>query len=168
MKKTTVLCGSHIPVLVRLMERVNKPVLELGIGYNSTPLLHWLCKEKELSLFSFESDQEWLEKFEEFKEDQHFLGFNDFLGETPMVNTSIEFGLVFVDHRPARKRRSSVLSYKDKADYIVLHDSELKDDPAYKYRSIIKEFKYSFEYKKCGTPYTIVLSNKKDLSWLKN
>lgn len=166
---STVLCGSHLPLLVKIMERVDKPVLELGMGYNSTPLLHWLCKEKELDLLSVESDEEWMTKFKEFDSDTHFIShfdFNDW-NKTQIGKHNEEFGLVFVDHRPARKRRHSALYFKDKADYIILHDSELADTPAYKYRPIYNQFKYIYEYKKCGTPYTMVLSNKKDLSWLK-
>lgn len=169
-KNTDVLAGSHLPLLIKLMERVDKPVLELGIGWNSTPLLHWLCKKKGLNLISLESDLVWLEKFQEFSGKFHTVGYFDFMDweQTFLADKKISFGMVFVDHRPARKRRSSALYFKDRANYIVLHDSELADDPAYKYRSVYDKFKYKFEYKAVGKPHTIVLSNKKDLSWLTN
>lgn len=159
MKPTTLLAGSHLPVLDRLMSVVNKPVLELGIGWNSTPLLHWLCHEKGLLLFSFESDPDWLERFKEFETNTHKLFPHDF-----MTNLEVDFdlGLVFVDHRPARKRRSSALFFKDKADFIVLHDSELADNPAYKYTPIYDKFKYKYEYRNVGEPYTMILSNRID------
>jgi len=168
---TDVLCGSHIPVLIKLIQKIDKPVLELGIGYNSTPLLHWMCKEKLLYLISFESDKKWLDKFKDFNDDSHLVGYHDFennyLSNLPSLAEFDYYGLVFVDHKPARKRRSSVRFFANKADYIVVHDSELADTPAYKYTPVFDEFKYKFEFKKVGKPYTMILSNfKKELSWL--
>lgn len=161
---STVLAGSHIPVLVKIMERIDKPVLELGIGYNSTPLLHWMCKEKDVNLHSYESDPEWLNKFLEFETENHILTSFDFSKIIP-INVG-DWGLVFIDHRPAYKRKYSALHFKDTADYIVLHDSE--QGKPYSYKKIYDQFKYIYEYKKCGKPYTVVLSNRKDLSWLKS
>lgn len=167
-KRTNVWAGSHLPVLAKLLSVIDKPVIELGIGYNSTPLLHWMCKERGVQLMSFETDKEWMDKFKEFQEEDHYMEHVkdwNFLDQLASID---DFGLVFIDHKPARKRRSSALKFKDTADFVVLHDSELADHPAYKYRSIYKEFKYSFEFKEVGEPHTIVLSNKKELSWLKN
>lgn len=160
MSKTTVLCGSMIPVITKLMEYVDKPVVELGMGWNSTPLLHWLCKEKGLELTSVESDEEWLEKFRDYESYKHGLIHYDF---NEPLELGYNLGMVLVDHRPARKRRSSALYFADKADFIVLHDSELADNPAYKYTPIYGNFKYRYEYKSVGKPYTMILSNKINL-----
>ncbi len=158
--------GSHIPVLVKLMSLVDKPVLELGMGWNSTPLLHWMCKEKGLDLYSFESDYDWSDNFEDYEDQSHHFrvwDFGDWREEWFDKDDDFPLGLVFVDHRPARKRRSSALFFADKADFIVLHDSELADHPAYKYTPIYDRFKYKYEYKSVGKPYTMILSNKIDL-----
>lgn len=167
---STVLAGSHLPILAKLMERVDKPVLELGVGWNSTPFLHWMCKAKGLPLMSVESDRVWLKRFMDFNVGYHTLGYFDFNDwEKTNLNTiNKKLGLVFIDHRPAKKRRSSARAFASRADYIVLHDSDLADHPAYKYTPIYNEFKYKFEYKDVGKPYTIVLSNFKELLWLKN
>lgn len=160
MNDTTVLCGSHIPLLTKIVEISRKPVLELGVGWSSTPLLHWICKAQGVNLISVESDREWLEKFRSFESDHHKLIHHDF--NTPLDFGS-GFGVVFVDHRPARKRRSSAQFYADKADFILLHDSELADHPSYKYTPIYGNFKYRYEYKSVGKPYTMILSNTKDV-----
>jgi len=167
MNDTTVLCGSHIPVLTKLMPYVDKPVVELGIGWNSTPLLYWMCRDRGVHLFSFETDEKWADKFEVFAdtlysslyttaEEWNLDVINRFIPDVPL-------SIVFVDHRPARKRRSSAMFFKDKADFIVLHDSELADNPAYKYTPIYGNFKYTYEYKSVGKPYTMILSNKINL-----
>ena len=160
MKKTTLWCGSHIPVLVKAIEMTKKDVLELGVGWGSTPILHWLCASKNLGLMSLESDGKWLKKFEEFETDEHLLAEFDFAKNGLDVLGFDKFGVVFIDHRPARKRRSSALYFKDKADIIILHDAELADHPAYKYTSMYKQFKYKYVYEDVGTPHTVILSNK--------
>ena len=161
-KITDVLAGSHIPVLVKLLPLLDKPVLELGMGWNSTPLLHWITKDLGVNLYSLESDWVWLSKFEQFMDSHHKIfaayDFNDWSKSEFLEDIPNNLGLVFVDHRPARKRRSSALFFKDRADFIVLHDSELADHPAYKYTPIYKEFRYKYEYTKVR-PHTIVLSN---------
>jgi hypothetical protein len=156
------LCGTHIPVLVKLLKHLNKPVLELGIGWSSTPLLHWVCQEKNLKLISIESDREWIKSFRTFRSKNHSIFQAD---ENFALNFELpdNFSLVFIDHKPARKRRASAVFFKDRADFIVLHDSELADHRAYKYTPIYDLFKYKFEYKGVGEPYTMVLSNKINL-----
>lgn len=160
MEETTLRAGSHIPVINTLMLHVDKPVLELGIGWNSTPIFHWLCQEKKLPLLSFESDQEWLERFKCFESETHHLFFHDFMSD---IEVDFDIGLVFIDHRPARKRRHNAKYFKDKADFVVLHDSELANNPAYKYTPVYDEFKYKHEYKIVGEPHTMILSNRINL-----
>lgn len=167
--------GSHISFLIKLMDLVDRPVIELGVGYGSTPLLHWLCKEKGLRLISMESDREWMKLFEDYQSQDHKLAQCDFEnnGLEMMMELALHVedesklqraGLVFIDHRPARKRRSSAKLFHDKADIVVLHDSELADNPAYKYTPIYDLFKYKLEYTAVGKPYTIALSNYINLS----
>lgn len=151
---TIILAGSHLPVLVTLLQATSGAVLELGCGYNSTPVLFWLCKSKNRILESYENDREWIEK----------VGYPVFYTENFEIQSPVTFwDIVFIDHRPARKRRSSALYYRNKARFVVLHDSELANNPAYKYTPIYKEFKYKYEYTKT-LPHTIILSNFEDPS----
>lgn len=156
-----------IPVLTKLMAHVDKPVVELGMGWNSTPLLHWLCREKGVKLYSFETDTKWLENFIDFSVwNDHLIANEDLMDIEEMwsyYDYIGQLGLVLVDHRPARKRRSSARFFADKADFVLLHDSELADHPAYKYTPIYDNFKYRYEYRGVGKPYTMILSNKIDI-----
>lgn len=147
-KQVDILAGSHIPVMVKLLNATKGSVLELGAGYNSTPLLYWMCQSQNRHLESYENDKEWIKKL------QYPVTYTD----NWEMDLDIFWDIVFIDHRPAKKRRSSALYYAKKAKFIVLHDSELADHPAYKYTPIYKEFKYKYEYTKV-TPHTIVLSN---------
>ena len=49
--------GSHIPILSRIIEISEGPILELGTGFNSTPVIHWLGNEKKRKVVSYESDK---------------------------------------------------------------------------------------------------------------
>lgn len=147
-KKVNILAGSHLPVLAKLLDATRGAVLELGAGWNSTPFLYWMCKDQGRYLESYENDREWIKKLEypvKYTEDW-LVGMNRF------------WDILLVDHRPARKRRSSALRFRLNSTFVVLHDSELADHPAYKYTPIYKEFKYKYEYTKL-IPHTIVLSN---------
>lgn len=149
-KRVNVLAGSHIPVLVKLLEATNGAVIELGAGFNSTPLLYWYCKANDRYFASYENDEEWIRKVD--------YPIN-FVTEWDNVAEELLFlDIVLIDHRPAKKRRSSALRFKNKARFVVLHDSELADNPAYKYTSIYSQFKYKHEFTSV-VPHTMVLSN---------
>lgn len=150
-KNTNILAGSHIPVLAKLMAHTDGNVIELGCGFNSTPFLYWMCKAEGREFSSYENDKDWIDK----------VGYPVSFVQTDWIiipEKELKYDIVLVDHRPARKRRSSAMAFKDSAKFILLHDSELADHPAYKYTSIYKHFKYRYEYTKT-TPHTMVLSN---------
>lgn len=151
--KVNVRAGSHLPVLYKLLQATDGAVLELGAGWNSTPLLYWICKVEGREFQSYENDKEWINALQypvKYASDWEWV---DGVGEF--------WSIALVDHKPARKRRSSAKKLKDRARFVVLHDSELANHPAYKYTPIYDEFKYRYEYKKT-TPHTMVLSNFED------
>jgi hypothetical protein len=55
--------GSHLPLLMKLLDQTNGPVLELGMGLFSTPFLHWACYEKKRSLVSYENKKDFYDMF---------------------------------------------------------------------------------------------------------
>lgn len=174
-KRTNVLAGSHLPLINALFVKdmleggwsKRDDVLELGMGNSSTPFLHWMCKATKRNLVSYETDPEWYKVNKEFEEPGHEVHLVD--PETGWEEVNLmdrHWSIALVDNRPARKRRSLAQRLKNHCNYIILHDSELADDPAYKYTGIYDQFKYKYEYKMVGKPYCMLLSNFKDLSWL--
>ena len=153
-QNVNVLAGSHIPVLAKLLEHTDGTVIELGCGFNSTPFLWWMCGVDMRRFISYENDREWINKvgYRSYYTDDWDKAIENIQRSHDMVD------IVLVDHRPARKRRSSALKFKNHAKFVVLHDSELADHPAYKYTPIYKHFKYQYEYTKT-TPHTMILSN---------
>lgn len=101
-----------------------------------------------------ETDKEWIDKLQ-------YPGIHVKDWDKISFETQDHWSIALVDSKPARKRRSLVKRLKNCADFVVLHDSELADNPAYKYTPVYKEFKYKYEYTRV-MPRTMVLSNFKN------
>lgn len=144
------LSGTHLPVLSILINRTDGAVLEMGAGYNSTPLLYWACKAQHRLFRSYENDKKWCEKMGDF------TTYIDDWDKAPIDDNF--WSLVLIDHRPALRRKDEAKRLKDNANFIVMHDSEPEIDKFYKYSWIYKHFKFRYDFIKIK-PYTTVLSN---------
>jgi hypothetical protein len=47
---------TFVELLIRVLRVSEGDVVELGTGTTSTPLLHWLCKDMDRRLISYEND----------------------------------------------------------------------------------------------------------------
>jgi len=153
--------SSHIPLLVKVMNVSEGPVLEMGIGPFSTPLLHWLCFDQNRTLTSYDNSKEYLEANKTFETSFHQIKYLDNWDDADIENT--HWGVVFIDHAPPERRPIDVARVANCADYIVIHDSQRHLDQYFHYKSIYGLFKYKYVYRKVK-PHTTVLSNFKDLN----
>jgi len=142
--------GSHIPVLVKMMLKTTGPVLELGSGFNSTPLLYQLCRDQGRPFYSYESDPKWAKMV------GNITMFTEDFDKVQIEN--IHWGLAFIDHKPGLRRIIDIRRIANNAEYIVIHDSEPQTERDYKYSEIYPLFKYRYDYTKVR-PNTTVLSN---------
>jgi predicted O-methyltransferase YrrM len=148
---------THIPMLIKYVQMTDRTILELGSGVFSTPLLHWLCAEKRRSLITFEDHPEYYEFARQFKSRNHRVVFLD---DWDKLQPEEHYSVVFIDHNNNKGDNSSrseiALRFKDKADYIIIHDSDVTKE--YGYENIWSYFKYRYDWTFCK-PYTSVLSN---------
>jgi len=154
--------GSHMPVLVKIMEISSGPVLELGMGAFSTPLLHMLCFNKGRKLHSYEGDQRYFDMHGNFRSDFHQIDFAEDWDKINIEDT--QWGVAFVDHE-ANRRSPEVKRLVSNAKYVIIHDSDPDCDKYYNFSSIYPLFQYRFDYTK-AKPHTTVLSNFIDVSQL--
>ena len=140
-------------MLASLLPITNGAVLELGAGFNSTPLLYWYCKAQGRMFRSYENDKAWCEKMGDFTK------YIEDWEKAPIDN--ILWSIVLIDHRPALRRKEDARRLKDNAEYIVMHDSEPEIDKFYKYTWIYKHFKYRHDFTLLK-PNTTILSNFTD------
>lgn len=146
--------GTHLPILVKAVMATDGPVLELGCGLASTPVLFWLCQSAGRRFVSIENDKKWI------KQVGYPIYFTDDWNKIEVDDTY--WSVVFLDHRPGERRIIDAIRIEDKADIIILHDSEPELDKYYQYSKIYPMFKYRYDDNKF-LPHTVVLSNKVNL-----
>ena len=151
---------SYLPVLTRIVDLTDGPILELGMGF-STMILDMMCCLTKRPLVSYENDRKWYEKSLVYASDFHQILLAEDWDKIDIDST--HWSVAFIDHRPALRRRVEAKRLKDNADYIILHDSEPEINKFYRYTDIYPLFKYRYDYTRCK-PYTVVLSNFKKLN----
>lgn len=159
--------STHFPMLIQTVQGTDGTVLELGTGMFSTPLLHWLLFNTGRKLISYESYPHYLDFAKKFETDTHKVIYVKDWANEPFDE---HYSVVFIDHSingRTHTRGDDALRFKDKADYIVLHDAGPNSHAKYGYDKIYPEFKYRHDWD-CYKVMTTVLSNTKDLGWLKN
>jgi len=77
------------------------------------------------------------------------------------VDLSEQWNVAFVDHAPDNRRWKEVRRLLH-ADYVVIHDTEGRNDKKYHFSKIRPLFKYEFEYG-AAYPHTSIFSNKHDV-----
>ncbi len=148
--------GTHLPLLVRCVAKTKGAVLELGCGLYSTPVLHALCHDRDLT--SVETNQEWARRFFHYRSKNHKIIIDD------SVDLTRKYSVALVDQSPAHERAKAVEALKDNTDLIVCHDSEHR---LYNLEPALADFKYRVEWKRYA-PWTTVVSNTIDLSFLED
>ena len=154
------LYASHLPILTRIMDITDGPVLELGMGLWSTPILDLMCRETGRELISFDNDPKWFESNKQWESDYHKFYFVEDWNE---IFINRHWSVAFVDHRPAIRRIEEIKRLQKIANYIIIHDSEPEQDKFFKYSRIYDLFRYRLNYTKCK-PHTTILSNFVDLT----
>ena len=158
------LAGSHLPVLMRVIDVSQGDMLELGTGLYSTPIFHIMAGMTKRHCYSYENNPEWYEKAKKYESEYHHIVFIDDWSKTPVGK---HWSIVFVDQSPTRPRREVIARYANSADFIVAHDSEIERQSLYHLERTLRTFKYRYDYKKL-VPNTSVVSNFKDLKFLAN
>ena len=94
--------GTHLPVLRHMVGITTGPVLEMGMGYNSTPILHELCPNR--LLVSLDSEAEWVEKFAGFRSATHKIKTEPNWDDTTQYLKSVLWDVILIDHHPCERR----------------------------------------------------------------
>ena len=150
--------GSHMPVLIRLMEMTEGDVLEMGTGLYSTPFLHYACMLQGRHLVSYENNPEYFATYKDYNCPWHQVLF---VNDWKDAGIRRRWGLAFIDSAPEEGRKDLALKMANFARVIVLHDSDAKTDNCTHYSEIIPIFRKSFNYTG-QSPNTLVLSNFKN------
>lgn len=143
--------GTHMSPLITAVMNTCGPVVELGCGDFSTPLLHAICSTQKRYLLSLDNDAKWLNHFLDLENDFHVIKYTpkmlDFL-----KHNNQHWSVVFVDQAPGEERAISMELLKNHTDIFVMHDSETQ---CYGYSRILTGFKYVYIYERYNVTTTI-------------
>ncbi|MDB2614445.1 hypothetical protein N9Y92_04750, partial [Chlamydiales bacterium] len=155
--------GTHMVPLMTVVLNTKGPVLEMGCGDYSTPLLHSLCSVEKRLLLSTETDLKWMNLYVDLENSWHHFQYVPCYEDDWEVNPKprlwdhvgkkMHWGVVFVDHRPGERRIEDVTRLRNQADVIVVHDTE---QSTYRYEPVLSTFKYRYVYERYATQTTIV------------
>lgn len=154
--------STHFPYLIEYIQKTDGPILEVGSGVFSTPLIHWLCFEKQRPVITAETHWHYLEFAKKFETSWHKVLHVPFMKDSPLINE--KYSVVFIDHTPKKPqtRGDDAILFANNAEYVVMHDAGAKSHHKYGYENAYKHFKYRRDW----TGYkinTTVLSNFHEL-----
>ncbi len=152
--------GTHFPVLAAAVAGTEGPILELGCGHYSTPMLHQMGLLLNRRVVTVETDAAWMRLFEDMSSELHVF---KHIGENEWERYPIEgrhWGVAFVDCKPGEYRKILVTRLKDHATYIVVHDTETDHNTGADYglEPVFETFLYRSDYCRYR-PYTTVVSD---------
>lgn len=154
--------GSHIPILIKLFQHTTGTILELGMGVYSTPLLFWLCVDSGRKLVSYENNEKY---FNVVGRNNNSLHEAHLIADWNSIDLARIWDITFIDTDPMDMRAILVSKVINNSNYVVIHDSQPKEEIYYHYETIYHLFRYRYDYTKFK-PYTTVLSNFKNLEFL--
>lgn len=162
---------THYPILAACVARTKGPILELGVGLGSTPLLHYMAVDR--LIISADTDAKWLDVFA--------LGYSapgahEFVHVKPKAEgvaagiqawrdfsmiEAMQWGCALIDCAPGEARYELAMRLKDRCGLIVLHDSEVDHGAGgnYMYSKLVPHFQYQSEFRRMR-PYTLIVSNR--------
>lgn len=152
--------ATHFPILAAMVNKTTGPVIELGVGHYSTPMLHFMCQKRPL--LSVDTYKEWVDFFaKDFQNDHHTFECtnNQLISSHFFYNSPNKRGpwdVAFVDNGPEVDRAKCVNMLRErKTKYIVVHDSEPLA-VAYGWGKLFESFKYRFYWDFYGNGTTVV------------
>ena len=155
--------ATHLPVLLACLERTSGPVLELGSGWFSTPLLAAFAQDRLVR--TIETNPEWFGRIagigthQPVTRHRHQFVFVSDYDDAPV--TDQDWDLVVLDHEPPPRRGVDALRLRGRCRLMLGHDAE---HPDYRYAAAFDTFRYRFTETR-RLPWTTVVSDQ-PLDWL--
>ena len=151
--------GSHQVNLLAAAYVTDGPMLEMGSGNFSTPMLHNISQDRERLLYTAETNYKWIHALKHYQSQFHFFRRvrpNPIWNDWDVVgDAQRRWGLVFIDHQPVNRRSVDLHRLRSRTDLFVVHDAQF-----IRHRYNFTEFKYQFfEWPKGYVEATNVVSN---------
>lgn len=156
--------ATHMPVLLACLRHTTGPILEMGAGFFSTPLINAFAVGRLAR--TIETDGHWFSTLapictrKSFYPHQHQF---QYLPDYADATLEDQFwSVALIDHGPAERRQLDIARLRGRCELLVVHDSE---SAAYDYGPALDLFRYRYDYKRM-LPWTSVVSDSDPLDWL--
>lgn len=143
--------GTHLVPLMACVVESSGPVLELGCGRWSTPVLRAYCLAAKREFVSVDSNRNWADKIGKPLGMEIKFPYLDALAKK-------EWSVVLVDHDPWFVRVNDAMRFRS-AEFVLVHDSQFLDI-APQLAACLKDWKFHHEYT-AVSPSTMILSNSR-------
>jgi hypothetical protein len=128
------------------------------MGEGSTHALHAIAEMCDRIVRSYDHNLEWVSRYQSLQSPNHQITCVATWDDCPIE--SGEWGVAFVDHAPAERRRVDIRRLAHRAQVIVIHDTE---SPIYGYEDVLKSFAHRLDCRAL-TPWTTLVSNFVDVA----
>lgn len=162
--------GTHMSFFLTAVAHTNGPILELGAGDYSTPLLHAVCSREKRYLMTADTSMGLLCNFLDLQRSWHAFCYVPVYEDDLELNAKperwdnvggeIDWSVVIVNHRPGERRVKDIERLRSRAEIFVIHDTQEK---GYGYQAILESFKYVVVDQRYATQ-TIMVSDTIDVS----
>jgi len=113
--------STHQRLLVKYLMQTTGPILELGCGDYSTPIIHEIAAAQGRTVLTLDSNADWLNRFSSYKTERHSFRHVESWDEWQPQS---RYGLAFIDHTPGPRRPVEFMKLQGVADVLILHDTE--------------------------------------------
>lgn len=112
---------SYMPALINAICRSTGPVLEIGVGHFSTPVLHEVAASGR-RVVSVEDAPAWIKMFEHYDSPLHEMKAGSYDDILPGLAAE-SWGVTFIDNSPGgERRRKDFVAFLPISDFVVVHD----------------------------------------------
>ena len=151
--RVTSVYNTHRPLLGLALEVTSGPILELGCGDGSTPLLRAYAEETRRTFVSYDDHPQWAAEYGSL-----FVADWD---QVPLEET--KWSVALVDHagpEPGRRRGLECWRLRYNCEIVVAHDTEVGQKDGYE--AAFRSFRYRLDDKR-WIAWTSLLSNYHDV-----
>lgn len=141
--------ATHVPLLSAAICSTAGNILELGMGHYSTPMIHYISSMTQRQAFSVDADEHWCNFFEFELSNSKYHNFYCTKGEPisewiKLLPPIPQYDVAFIDHAPEPDRVICVELLRNRATYIVVHDTDpdICSGGIYNWGNIFETFKY--------------------------
>ena len=158
--------ATHIPILLACLRHTSGPILEMGAGFFSTPLVNAFAVGRIAR--TIETDGPWYSTLAPICTQRPVYAHqHQFVFVPDYAQATVEdhfWSLVLIDHGPAERRKIDIERLRGRCQILIAHDSECD---AYGYGPVLDKFKYRYTYSRLH-PWTTVVSDTEPLDWLES